>query len=70
MKTAQRGVPEPQTPDGQVQVLVSGTASALEQICTAIYPHTRLCDYSEENGMTDLDEVASEVLEQLLAYLG
>ena len=81
MKTTQTGVPESPTPDstapglsfspdGPIQVIVSGPASALEQIRTAIDPNTRLCDYSEENGMTDLDDIASEALEQLLAYLG
>ena len=81
METTQTGVPESPTPDstapslsfspdGQTQVLVSGRASALEQIRTAIDPNTRLCYYSEENGMTDLDDIASEALEQLLAYLG
>lgn len=81
MKTTQHSVPEPSTPDstvprlsfspdGPIQVIVSGRASALEQIRTAIDPNTRLCYYSEENGMTDLDDIASEALEQLLAYLG
>lgn len=65
MTTAQHGITEP-----QVQVIVSGPASALEQIRTTIDPHVSLCDYSEENGMTDLDDIASEVLEQLLAHLG
>lgn len=80
MKTTQHSVPESPTPDspapglsfspdGQIQVIVSGRASALEQIRTAIDPNTRLCYYSEENGMTDLDDIASEALEQLLAYL-
>ena len=81
MNTTQHGIPESPppdstaprlsfSPDGQIQVIVSGRASALEQIRTTIDPSARLCDYSEENGMTDLDDIASEALEQLLAYLG
>ena len=53
-----------------IQIMVEADAETLEQIRATFEVNATLCDYSEENGMVDLDQDVETAVNQLAQHLG
>ena len=54
----------------QVQIIVEANPETLDAAVRQNGFTARLCDYSDHNGMTDLDQIAAETLVQFSLHMG